>query len=301
MKEWKDFGEILKKNIKETKNGIYIDNEVMDDIEAEADDVAAEYEGLEGSEWDKAYKAGFKAAFESKQAQSVERRMKTFKKSKEHAALKKELKDLDKAIKKNLEVTDIPEEWKHHQNMLKIKVTDHEAIEEEWDDVEETWNEIKGSKPVRNLGKSLKRWGESEEVDDLKELDKKFYASERGQRLVHEWEDVFKALDETVYHNEDGIYINNEEMKHLGDELEDVGDEYKDLETTHWKEDYDAAFKAAFSNKEAASVGRRGETFKKSKEGMALKKEMKEFKQSLKDNIEVSDVPEDWKKNMFLF
>jgi len=28
---------------------------------------------------------------------------------------------------------------------------------------------------------------------------------------------------------------------------------------------------------------------------------LKDFKQSLKENVEVTDVPEDWKKNLFLF
>jgi len=51
MEEWKEFGEALHDAIQETKNGIYIDNEEMDEVEDEADDIADEYEELSHTHW----------------------------------------------------------------------------------------------------------------------------------------------------------------------------------------------------------------------------------------------------------
>lgn len=69
-------------------------------------------------------------------------------------------------------------------NLLKVTVHNQEAIESEWTDVENTWNAVKDSRAVRNLGSSLKRWGNSKEVKALKKLDKKFIASPEGQELI---------------------------------------------------------------------------------------------------------------------
>jgi len=78
---------------------------------ARFDDVLAEYKGLEGSKWDKAYTAGWKAATHNKETASLKRRMHSFKMSAEGKALRKEMIDLKHAIKKNLKVTDIPKSW----------------------------------------------------------------------------------------------------------------------------------------------------------------------------------------------
>lgn len=300
--EWKDFGHALKKHLKETENGVHIANAGMDEISDELDDVADQYKKLEGSKWDKAYTKGWEAATHSKEAAAVGRRFHTFEKSDEAHALGKELKDLDQAIKENLKVTDIPEDWKKEQNLLHIKINNAEDIEDEWDDVEETWDDIKDSRPVRNLGQSLEDWGTSQEMKDLEALDKKFIKSPRGQKLRKEWMDVFKELDGAVYHNDQGhIHIDNGKIDEVEDELKDVEAQYKALKKTHWAKEYHEAFKDVFSNKEFQKVGRRAEAFKHSKQGKALKAELKDFKQSLKENVEVTDVPEDWKKNLFLF
>lgn len=82
------------------------------------------------------------------------------------------------AIKKNVKVTDLPED--DMTNLLKITVKDPEAIEEQWDDVEETAKEIEHSEPVENLGESLEDWGQSTEVKELKALDEKFKKSPLG-------------------------------------------------------------------------------------------------------------------------
>lgn len=70
-------------------------------------------------------------------------------------------------------MSDVPEDWKTTNN-LKVTVHNTKAIEKEWNDVEETWGKIKNSRPVRNLGSSVKRWTESDEVEDYMELEKKF-------------------------------------------------------------------------------------------------------------------------------
>jgi hypothetical protein len=165
--------------------------------------------------------------------------------------LGKELHDLDVAIKTNLKVSDIPEDWKMQQNLLKVDIHNQGDIEDEWNDVESTWDEIKDSRPVRNMGKSLKRWGESQEVDDLKALDEKFQASPMGQKLKKEWTDVFEELDGAVYHNAKGVHIDNDALEEATEELEDVEKVYKKLEKTHWNKDFHTAFEKAFTNKEA--------------------------------------------------
>jgi len=101
----------LKKSIKKTKNGIHIDNKSIDNISDEADDVADQYDALDGSKWDKAYTDGWKAATHNKETAALKRRMISFKKSAEGKALKQQMIELKQAIKKNLKVTDIPKSW----------------------------------------------------------------------------------------------------------------------------------------------------------------------------------------------
>merc|ERR1712167_232208 len=209
-------------------------------------------------------------------AAAVERRFHTFEKSEEAHMLGKELHELDQAIKENLKISDVPEDWKAQQNLLKIEITNSDDIEDEWNDVEETW-------------------------DDIKALDKKFYASPMGKKLKSEVKDVFESLDGAIYHNKKGIHIDNSKMDEVEGEINDVEKVFKKLEKTHWKKDYDAAFEAVFSNKQFASVGRRAKAFKHSKQGKALKSELHDFKMALKENVHVSDVPDSWKKDMFLF
>ena len=200
--EWKDFGHALKKHVKKTRTGIHIDNQHgMNEITDELEDVGHQYEQLEKTRWAKAYDYRWKQALHNDEAKGVERRWNHFEKSKEWHALAKELTDLDNSLKKNVKVSDVPEEWKDQQNDLKVTIHNQDDIEREWTDVERTWKRIEHSRPVRNLGSSLERWFESEEHDRIEELDKKFLASPRGKRLVAEWSDVFETLDDAVYHN----------------------------------------------------------------------------------------------------
>jgi len=59
MAEWKQFGEALKKHVKETPNGIHIDDAGIEVIEDAADELGDEYEDLENSHWAKKYDAAW--------------------------------------------------------------------------------------------------------------------------------------------------------------------------------------------------------------------------------------------------
>merc|ERR1712167_425644 len=107
MKEWHDFGMALKKHIKKDKNGIYIDNKHMDDIEDELEDVKDQYKKLEGSKWDKAHTAGWKAAIHSNEAKALHKAKMGFKTSNEGKMLKKEVVELKNKIKQHLKITDL--------------------------------------------------------------------------------------------------------------------------------------------------------------------------------------------------
>ena len=145
--------------------------------------------------------------------------------------LERELQDLDLAIKKNLKITDLP---KDAASMIKITVTDPEPMEEAANDVEATWKEIEHSRPVRNMESSIGRWVESPEVQAAGELEQEFLKTPRGQRMAQEWEDVFKTLDQSVYHSDKGIHIRNEDVQAVSDELDDVEYEYKKLAKSKW-------------------------------------------------------------------
>lgn len=69
VKEWHDFGEALKKNVKPIPNGIKIDNKaLLVEVAKEAKDVDNHIKSLKGSKWDNQLKAAFKSAFETKEA-----------------------------------------------------------------------------------------------------------------------------------------------------------------------------------------------------------------------------------------
>merc|ERR1719230_758496 len=143
----------------------------MKALSNEMDDVADQYKGLEQTKWAKAYKKGWMAATHSKSAKNVGKKAAAFKKSKP---------------------------GKKQMNFLKIEIDDEDEIEDAVEDVKATWKKIEHSKVIRNLGDSLKEWGESDEVEHLKELDKKFLASPEGKALVKEWTDFGEALKKHI-------------------------------------------------------------------------------------------------------
>ena len=157
-------------------------------------------------------------------------------------------------------------------------------------DVEKTWHSIEKSRPVRNLGASLNRWGHSQEMKDLEALDKKFMSTPRGKRMAREIGDVFKHLDDSVYHNKAGLQIDNKALETLDDEVNDVEDEFKSFKKSKWNKIYETAMQKVFSNKQAHSVERRAKAFKASPQGKALHKEMKELGETLKKNVKISDI-----------
>lgn len=306
MKEWRDFGELLKKSIVKTKNGIHIKNE--DALEDEMEDIEDEYKALKGSKWDKAYHALWKKAVTNKEAASLGRRANTFKHSAEGKALKKEMKELKMALKKHVKVEkdsdsssddeeDLAEELK-----ITIAKAGQKAIEKEMNDVEAVWKKIDDSKVVKELGMALKNLEESKQMKDIEALDKKFMQTKRGKKMAMEIEDVFKQLDDSVYHNSKGIHIDNEDLNHLDDEITDVIDEVKSFKKSKWAKMYKAKMEALFRSKEAQVTGAKAHAFDKSAEGKALKKEVKEVGEALKKHVKVTDVPTSFEEeDLFLF
>lgn len=64
---------------------------------------------------------------------------------------------------------------------------------------------------------------------------------------MEEWEEFGEALEASVVHHEDGlIEIDNEALEEAEDEADDIVETYEELEDSHWAEEYDEAFEAAF-------------------------------------------------------
>ena len=296
VKEWTDVGKVLEENLTETTEGVHFPNEKMDELSKEADDVADTYDKFFKSKWAKAYDEGWHAALHNKEAAGVKKAAKAFKHSKEGQALKKEMKELKWAIKKNVKVEDIPEDWKHNADLLKIEVTEEgaAAIEKEFNDVERTAKKIKHTKPVKSVKRNLRRWAHTDEVQAIKELDQKFLKSKEGQELMQEWKEFGEALKTHVKETPNGIHIDNEGVKIIENEADDVAAEYKQLEHSRWAKKYDAAWKKALETKEAEKLGHSLDRFGKSKEWHALEKELKELDYSLQKHVKVSDMPEHW-------
>jgi len=83
--------------------------------------------------------------------------------------------------------------------------------------------------------------------------------------------------------------------------LNDVEYEYKKLAKSKWQPRFEQAYGAAFQNKEAKSLGRRLDTFGKSQEGKYLEHQVNELGEAIDDNVEVTDIPKEWQKDMYLF
>jgi len=300
--EWTDVGHVLDENLYFNDEGVHFHNKHMDELSDELNDVAHEYEKLEGTKWDKAYEAGFKAAFKTKQATSVKRRMKSFAHSDEGAMLKKEVKELKQKVMEHVKVSDLPDHWKDQADLLKITVSKEgqAAIEKEFNDVGKTMDEIKHAKAIRNVGNSLERWGKSDEVAAIKALDKKFLASKEGKELMLEWKDFGEALKDHIKATKDGIHIDQEGMHVIEDEADDVEHEYKMLHGSKWEKAYGKVWETALTSPEWASVERRFHTFEQSDEWKMLQKELKELDEALQTHVKVSDLPEDMKAEIAL-
>ena len=300
--EWMDVGHVLDENLTHDGKGLHFPNEHMDELSDELNDVVHEYEDLEGSKWDKAWTAGWEAAFKTKQAAQVGRRMKSLRKSEEGQALHKEVVEFKNKVHEHVKVSDVPDHWKDSADLLKISISKEgqAAIEKEMNDVGMTADQIKDSRAVRNFGNSLERWGMTEEVKAIEELDKKFLASREGKELMMEWEDFGHALKEHVKETKDGIHIDNKGFEIIEDEADDIEHEYKMLHGSKWDKAYQEVWEKALSTKEAKSVGRRFETFSKSDEWKMLEKELKDLDLALQTHVKVTDLPEDMQAEIAL-
>merc|ERR1711988_211936 len=112
MKEWKDVGAVLKKHIKQ--------------VSKELDDVSDHYEYLGTTHWDAKYKAAYKKLFTNAAFKKVKLAAKNFKHSPAGKALKKEVMELGKAMKKHIKVTGVPPKWKRAMNGMETE----EEVEE---------------------------------------------------------------------------------------------------------------------------------------------------------------------------
>merc|ERR1712178_505785 len=302
--EWKDVGELLKKHVTHDKktNTLHLDNKHMDDLSDELDDVADQYKSLDGSKWEKAYDAAWRKAVHSKQFQSLQRRAHAFKTSNEGKMLKKEVHELKMAVKKNLKVTDIPEdsdssddeEIEEVADLLKITITPagEKEIENEAEDVKETFHKIKGTKVFQNLKMSIKRWLHTKEVKRIERVEKGFLASPEGKRLVKEWHDFGVALKKHIKKTKHGIHIDNKALNgEINEEFDDVADQYDSFKGSKWDKQYHAAWKAALHNPEAKQAHKSMIAFKHSPQGKMLRKEIIELKKSIKKNLKVTDLP----------
>jgi len=69
-------------------------------------------------------------------------------------------------------------------------------------------------------------------------LNKKFVDTKRGAKMFTEIGDVFKVLDKSIYHNKNGLMINNDELVNIDDEINDVEVEFKSFKTSKWNKMY---------------------------------------------------------------
>lgn len=90
-------------------------------------------------------------------------------------------------------------------------------------------------------------------------------------------------------------------MDDIEDEADDIEEEFKKLEKSHWAQKYDVAFHNLGKTQEAHQVGAAFEHFEESPEGEALGKELHDLDMALKKHVKVTDIPEEWKEDMFLF
>merc|ERR1712159_825521 len=206
----------------------------------------------------------------SKHGQQLKRRVKTFRFSAEGKALHKEIVDLKNSIKNNVKVTDLPDHWKDEEDLLKIEISKagQAAIEKEINDFRAVAKKVHMARSVRNMKNSLERWGKSDEVAELKALDKKFWASPEGKELFLEIKDFSDGLKDHIKKTPKGIHIDAEGMQVIEDEADDIEHEYKMLHGSKWEKLYENAWEKATTSPEAKSVGRRFEHFKESAEAM---------------------------------
>lgn len=85
-------------------------------------------------------------------------------------------------------------------NALKIQVSPkgQKRIESEAHDVDVVLHKIKDSKPVNRLAHALKKWAHTKEVHNIKKIDEAFMKSPLGKKMIKEWTDVGKVLENNL-------------------------------------------------------------------------------------------------------
>lgn len=168
--------------------------------------------------------------------------------------LHKEIVDLKKSIKKNLKISDVEESSDDEEdleevaNLLTIRVSPkgEKEVEKEVKDVKISMRQLKRTKLFQKLRADFKAWLKTKEVKAIAEIERKFYASKEGQRLIRDWHDFGVALKKGIYHNKSGIHINNKALNgEIQDELDDVVDHYDTLKGGKWDVAYKKAWMAA--------------------------------------------------------
>merc|ERR1719313_2878796 len=119
MKEWEDFGKALKAAVKPTENGIHIDNGALQEVEAEAEDIEAQYKHLEKTHWNQDFHHAFKEVFTNEEFKDLaDYHEHKWMGSMEQKRGEKEFKELGEALKKNVKVSDVPEHWKQQMGAM---------------------------------------------------------------------------------------------------------------------------------------------------------------------------------------
>jgi len=90
-------------------NGFEIDNDGLDEIDAEFKDVGDHLDRLDSNGWGDSLEHSFKNAFQEQHMQQVGRELDAWGKTANAHQLDKELKDVDNALKRHVKVTDIPQ------------------------------------------------------------------------------------------------------------------------------------------------------------------------------------------------
>lgn len=127
--------------------------------------------------------------------------------------------------------------------------------------------EIENSEPVQKLEHSLKKFAHTKEINNIKKIDAKFAKSPLGKKMIKEWTDVGKVLEENLKETDNGVHFDNEAMDELSEELDDVADTYETFGKSRWAKAYEKGWNAALKTPEAGQVKKSAKEFKTSPQG----------------------------------
>merc|ERR550537_1814430 len=122
--------------------------------------------------------------------------------------------------------------------------------------------------------------------------------SEEGQELMYEWIEFGEALQKVIEPTPNGIHIHNDHMDEIEGHVDDIADEYRDLHHSKWRKKFEHAWGNALNNEEFGVVKEKLHKFHGSEERQLLEEEIKDVFEALDENVEVSDIPEHWKREI---